>query len=83
MPTLHGTQAHPRRRRAPSTGPSSGCAARARPSSAAAGRGDIHYRLVIDVPSALSDEQREAVDELAAVMNGNPRERLLLRAEEP
>jgi molecular chaperone DnaJ len=41
------------------------------------GRGDIHYRLVIDVPSSLSDEQREAVDDLAAVMNGNPRERLL------
>jgi molecular chaperone DnaJ len=41
------------------------------------GRGDIRYRLVIDVPSSLSDEQREAVDDLAAVMNGNPRERLL------
>jgi molecular chaperone DnaJ len=41
------------------------------------GRGDIHYRLVIDVPSSLSDEQREVVDDLAAVMNGNPRERLL------
>ena len=41
------------------------------------GRGDIHYRLEIDVPRNLSREQREAVDELAAVMNGNPRERLL------
>jgi molecular chaperone DnaJ len=41
------------------------------------GRGDIHYRLVIDVPSSLSREQREAVDELAQVMDGNPRERLL------
>jgi molecular chaperone DnaJ len=41
------------------------------------GRGDIHYRFVIDVPSSLSDEQREVVDDLAAVMNGNPRERLL------
>ena len=41
------------------------------------GRGDIHDRLVIEVPSTLSDEQREAVDDLAAVMNGNPRERLL------
>src|SRR3954470_12988989 len=37
-------------------------------------RGDIHYRLLIDVPSSLSSEQREAVDELAAVMDGNPRE---------
>jgi molecular chaperone DnaJ len=41
------------------------------------GRGDIHYRLVIDVPRSLSREQREAVDDLAAVMDGNPRERLL------
>jgi len=41
------------------------------------GRGDIHYRLTIDVPSSLSREQREAVDELAAVMDGNPREQLL------
>jgi molecular chaperone DnaJ len=41
------------------------------------GRGDLHYRLLIDVPSSLSREQREVVDELAAVMDGNPRERLL------
>jgi molecular chaperone DnaJ len=43
------------------------------------GRGDIHYRLMIDVPSSLSREQREAVDDLAAVMDGNPREQLLSR----
>src|SRR5215218_10303109 len=41
------------------------------------GRGDIHYKLVIDVPRSLSREQREVVDELAAVMDGYPRERLL------
>ena len=41
------------------------------------GRGDIHYRLVVDVPRSLSREQREVVDELAAVMDGNPRERML------
>src|ERR671917_2794639 len=41
------------------------------------GRGDIHYRLAIDVPKSLSREQREAVDELASVMDGNPREELL------
>jgi molecular chaperone DnaJ len=41
------------------------------------GRGDIHYRLTIDVPRTLTREEREAVDDLAAVMNGNPRERLL------
>jgi molecular chaperone DnaJ len=43
------------------------------------GRGDIHYRLEVDVPRSLSKEQREAVDELANVMNGNPRERLFGR----
>jgi molecular chaperone DnaJ len=41
------------------------------------GRGDIHYRLMLDVPRSLSREQREAIDDLAAVMDGNPRERLL------
>jgi molecular chaperone DnaJ len=41
------------------------------------GRGDVHYRLLIDVPSSLSREQSEAVDDLAAAMDGNPRERLL------
>ena len=41
------------------------------------GRGDIHYRLSIDVPRSLSREQREAVDDLAAVMDGNPRDQLL------
>ena len=41
------------------------------------GRGDIHYRLAIDVPRSLSREQREAVDDLAAALDGNPRERLL------
>jgi molecular chaperone DnaJ len=40
------------------------------------GRGDIHYRFVIDVPRSLTREQREAVDELAQLMDGNPRERL-------
>jgi molecular chaperone DnaJ len=41
------------------------------------GRGDIRYRLVVDVPRSLSREQAEVVDELATVMDGNPRERLL------
>jgi molecular chaperone DnaJ len=43
------------------------------------GRGDIHYRLMIDVPRSLSREQREAVDDLAAVMDGNPRDQLFSR----
>jgi len=41
------------------------------------GRGDIHYRLEIDVPRSLSKEQAEVVDELATVIDGNPREGLL------
>jgi molecular chaperone DnaJ len=44
------------------------------------GRGDIHYRFVIDVPSTLSEEQQAAVDELSKVMNGDPRERLFAAA---
>jgi molecular chaperone DnaJ len=40
------------------------------------GRGDIHYRFVLDVPASLSPEQSEAVDRLSLVMDGNPRERL-------
>ncbi|MGI8438709.1 MAG: molecular chaperone DnaJ [Thermoleophilaceae bacterium] len=40
------------------------------------GRGDIHYRLNIDVPRSLSSDQKAAVDDLAEVLDGNPRERL-------
>jgi molecular chaperone DnaJ len=40
------------------------------------GRGDVHYRFLIDVPASLSQEQEAAVDELSKVMNGNPRARL-------
>ncbi|HKG36852.1 MAG TPA: molecular chaperone DnaJ [Solirubrobacterales bacterium] len=44
-------------------------------------RGDIRYRLEIDVPSDLSKEQERAVDQLAEAFNGaNPRERLLRNA---
>jgi molecular chaperone DnaJ len=45
------------------------------------GRGDIHYRFILDVPASLSPEQSEAVDRLSRVMNGNPRERLFAAAE--
>jgi molecular chaperone DnaJ len=40
------------------------------------GRGDVRYRFTIDVPHSLSREQREAIDDLAEVMDGNPRDRL-------
>jgi molecular chaperone DnaJ len=44
------------------------------------GRGDIHYRFVIDVPSSLSPEQTEAVDKLSEVINGDPRAKLFSNA---
>jgi molecular chaperone DnaJ len=44
------------------------------------GRGDIHYRFVIDVPTSLSPEQRDAMDKLSQVMNGNPRADLFAKA---
>jgi molecular chaperone DnaJ len=44
------------------------------------GRGDIHYRFVIDVPESLSAEQSEAVDKLSEVMNGDPRGQLFTAA---
>src|SRR6201995_311648 len=40
------------------------------------GRGDIHYRFLIDVPEKLTPEQQEAVDRLSKVMNGDPRAKL-------
>ena len=45
------------------------------------GRGDIHYRLAIDVPRSLDKKQQKAVDQLAEVMDGNPRERLFASGE--
>jgi molecular chaperone DnaJ len=45
------------------------------------GRGDIRYRLEIEMPGELSEEQREAVDRLAEALNGaDPRADLLRRA---
>ena len=72
VPTLNGTK----RLRVPA-GTRHGTVQRIRgegpPRLGGKGRGDIHYRFVIDVPSSLSPEQREAVDQLSRVMNGNPR----------
>jgi molecular chaperone DnaJ len=51
------------------------------PRTKGGGRGDIYYRLRIDVPRELDDEQREAVEKLADALNGrNPRESLLAEA---
>ena len=79
VPTLHGTK----RLRVP-PGTRHGTVQRLRGEGPAApggpGKGDLHYRFVIDVPDALSAEQRHAVEELSKVMNGNPRERILREA---
>jgi molecular chaperone DnaJ len=45
------------------------------------GRGDMHYRFVIDVPASLTSEQAEVVDRLSKVMNGDPRARLFAGAK--
>src|ERR687893_340956 len=67
VPTLHGTK----KLRVPG-GTRHGTVQRLRgegpPALGAKGRGDIHYRFVIDVPSDLSDEQRDAVDALSRTM---------------
>jgi molecular chaperone DnaJ len=45
------------------------------------GRGDIRYRLEIEMPQELTEEQQKAVDALADALNGdNPRAGLLRRA---
>ena len=79
VPTLNGTK----RLRVP-PGTRSGTLQRLRgegpPILAGKGRGDIHYRFVIDLPRSLSPEQRVVVDELSKVLDGNPRESLLKQA---
>jgi molecular chaperone DnaJ len=79
VPTLHGTK---RLRVAPGT--KSGTLQRLRGEGpqilGGKGRGDIHYRFVIDLPRSLSPEQRVVVDELSKVLDGNPRETLLRQA---
>ena len=80
VPTLNGTK----RIRVPA-GTQHGTVQRLRgegpPRLGAKGRGDIHYRLVIDVPRSLDRKQKKAVDQLAEVMDGNPRERLFTGKE--
>src|SRR3954465_15703369 len=79
VPTLHGSK---KLRVAPGT--KHGTVQRLRgegpPNLSGSGRGDLHYRFVIDMPAELTDEQREAVDQLPKVMNGNPRERIMRAA---
>jgi molecular chaperone DnaJ len=80
VPTLSGTK----RIRVPA-GTQHGTVQRLRgegpPKLGGRGRGDIHYRLVIEVPRELTKEQRAAVDQLGAVLDGNPRARLFAGKE--
>jgi len=75
VPTLSGRK---RLRIAPGT--KSGTLQRLRgegpPKLSGEGRGDIHYRFVIELPKELDKDQSKAVDALAKTMNGNPRARL-------
>jgi molecular chaperone DnaJ len=75
VPTLNGTK----RIRVPA-GTQHGTVQRLRgegpPKLGGKGRGDIHYRLTVDIPRSLNRKQKQAVDDLAQVMDGNPRERL-------
>ena len=76
VPTLRGTK----KLRVPG-GTKHGTVQRLRgegpPKPGGGGRGDIHYRFVIEVPKDLTAEQREAVDRLGDVLDGNPREEIL------
>ena len=80
VPTLHG-----RKKLRVRPGTKDGTLQRLRgegpPRLSGSGRGDIHYRFVIDVPATLSPQQEHAVDELSKVMNGDPRARLFQAAE--
>ncbi len=50
------------------------------PSPKGSGRGDIYYRVQLEIPKELTDEQREAVEKLAEALNGqDPRAGLLRR----
>jgi molecular chaperone DnaJ len=80
VPTLRGTK----RVRVPA-GTQHGAVQRLRgegpPKPGGRGRGDIHYRLEIEMPRDLSREQKRALEELASALNDhNPRERLLRAA---
>ena len=79
VPTLNGSK----RLRVPA-GTRSGTVQRLRgegpPRLGAKGRGDIHYRFMIDVPASLSREQSDAVDKLSEVMSGDPRSQLFAQS---
>ncbi len=81
VPTLRGTK---RIRIAPGT--QHGAVQRLRgegpPRPGSNQRGDIHYRLEVEIPKDLDRKQRAALDELSRTLDGrDPRERLLREAQ--
>ncbi|HZA58093.1 MAG TPA: molecular chaperone DnaJ [Solirubrobacterales bacterium] len=83
VPTLNGTK----RIKVP-PGTQHGSTQRLRgegpPKTSGGGSGDIHYRIQVQVPQELTDEQREAVDRLDEALNGDdPRRELLRQAGRP
>ena len=83
VPTLNGTK---KIKLAPGTqhGTTQRLRGEGPPRTSGDGRGDIHYRVQIDVPGELNDDQREAVEKLAEALNGrDPRADLLSRAGRP
>jgi molecular chaperone DnaJ len=77
VPTLNGSK----RIRVPA-GTQHGTVQRLRgegpPDPSGRGRRDIHYRLEVEIPTDLSREGRQAIDELESALNGqNPREDIL------
>jgi molecular chaperone DnaJ len=51
------------------------------PPKSGGGRGDLHYRIAIELPKSLTDEQKALVDALGASLDQDPRADLLARAE--
>jgi molecular chaperone DnaJ len=86
VPTLSGSKTiripagtqHGSVQRLRGEGPPRPTSAAATKTAAGSSRRDIYYRIQIDVPKQLTDEQREAVENLAQALNGqNPRASLL------
>jgi molecular chaperone DnaJ len=86
VPTLDGSKTirippgtqHGSVQRLRGEGPPKPTSTAATKTAAGSSRGDVYYRIRIDVPKELSDEQREAVEKLAEALNGqNPRASLL------
>jgi molecular chaperone DnaJ len=79
VPTLTGTK----KIRVPA-GTADGSVQRLRgegpPKLSGMGRGDIHYRFRVEIPKSLTKDQREVVERLSEVMNGDPRGDLLSKA---